>query len=79
MDAVRDRAGGNPEASGVPADPLWEVLASGGPFHPNDLETYIGRLRATGRAKCADRLERTRGFVPQNELWEGSDIDPDDG
>ena len=68
LDAARDRSGGNPDAPGTPADPMWEVLVDGGPFHPDDLEPYLGRLRSTGRAAYADRLERTRGFVPQTGL-----------
>lgn len=75
MDIVRDRAGANPEASRVPADPLWEVLANGGPFHPNDIETYLDRLRSTGRETHANRLERTRGFVPQDALQDVTRLD----
>ena len=68
LDTVRDRSGGNPDAPGAPADPVWEVLVDGGPFHPDDLEPYLDRLRSTGRAAHADHLERTRGFVPQTGL-----------
>jgi hypothetical protein len=38
-------------------DPLLHVLEEGGPFHTRgQLEKYVERLRATGRAHLADRL-----------------------
>jgi arylsulfatase A-like enzyme len=47
LDATRQR--GN--------DPLQTVLAEGGPWHTRGkLPAYLQRLRATGRAACADRL-----------------------
>ena len=68
LDVARDRSGGNPDAPRSPADPIWEVLTTDGPFHPSGLEAYLDRLRATGRSDDAKTLERTEGFVPQNEL-----------
>ena len=39
-------------------DPLWTVMREGGPFHVRgSLETYCRRLRATGRAHHAEKLE----------------------
>jgi hypothetical protein len=39
-------------------DPLWTVLAEGGPAHVRgQLPAYLQRLRRTGRAHWADRLE----------------------
>ena len=38
-------------------DPMWTVLQEGGPYHVrDDLERYVERLRATGRAHHAERL-----------------------
>jgi hypothetical protein len=38
-------------------DPLQTVLAEGGPFHTRGrLAAYLERLRATDRAKLAERL-----------------------
>jgi choline-sulfatase len=46
-------------------DPLQTVLAEGGPWHTRGkLPAYLERLRATGRAACADRLIAKHG----NEL-----------
>jgi len=43
--------------SGV--DPLWTVVHEGGPFHVRGaLENYCRRLRATGRAHHAEKLEK---------------------
>jgi len=40
-------------------DPLETVLREGGPAHVRgQLQAYLARLRATGRAERADRLER---------------------
>ena len=46
-------------------DPLWTVMAEGGPFHanirtgqPSSLEAYLKRLEATGRADGAEALRR---------------------
>lgn len=39
-------------------DPLWNVLKEGGPYHTRGyLEDYLVRLRETGRAEGAKRLE----------------------
>jgi choline-sulfatase len=41
------------------ADPMMTVLREGGPFHTRGrLPGYLDRLRATGRAHHARRLER---------------------
>lgn len=41
-----------------PIDPMWTVLAEGGPKHTKgELEAYLARLRATGRGHFADLLE----------------------
>ena len=68
LETVTGSAGGNPDAPDSDADPLWQVLWEGGPFHPRGadgdrLSRYLDRLRETGREGHADRLERTRGFV----------------
>ena len=43
-------------------DPLENVIAEGGPFHiRGQLAGYLKRLRATGRAGHADRLEERHG------------------
>ena len=40
-------------------DPLWNVMAEGGPFHTRTfLEPYAKRLRETGRAHHAEYLEK---------------------
>lgn len=67
-ESARGINGGNPEAPRSNRDPLWEVLAEGGPLYPrgpngNRLEKYCQRLRETDRGDHADRLERTKGFV----------------
>lgn len=50
----------------VPADPLWEVLNDGGPYHPTEvLDRYLERLRETARGDHAEALAETEGFVPQ--------------
>ncbi len=46
-------------------DPLWTVLAEGGPWHSRvDVAWYLDRLRATGRAGWADRFEATGRPTP---------------
>jgi hypothetical protein len=41
-------------------DPMWTVLREGGPWHVRGhLEAYLERLRATGRGRWAERLERS--------------------
>lgn len=45
--------------SGVMIDPLWRVMAEGGPYHARGhLAEYEERLRQTGREKGAEELER---------------------
>jgi hypothetical protein len=40
-------------------DPLWTVMQAGGPEHTRGyLSGYLKRLRATGRAAWAEKLER---------------------
>lgn len=51
--------------SGRP-DPLFEVIAEGGPYHANDPAYVIGRMRATGRDRYADWLEK-HGGLPRDE------------
>ena len=42
----------------VATDPLWTVLGEGGPFHARGhLDAYLKRLRETGRADGAAKLE----------------------
>lgn len=41
------------------ADPMWEVLDAGGPFHAaGQLRTYLDRLDATGRGDAVPELKR---------------------
>ncbi len=43
--------------SSSPIDPMWTVLAEGGPYHTQGcLEDYLKRLEATGRAEGARKL-----------------------
>jgi hypothetical protein len=46
--------------SGRP-DPLFQVLAEGGPYHTRDVEALGVVLRQTGRAAHADWLDRHGG------------------
>jgi len=47
------------ETSDSRVDPLWTVMKEGGPLHTRDaLEKYCERLRASGRAHHAERLEK---------------------
>jgi hypothetical protein len=40
-----------------PTDPLWTVMAEGGPAHTRGaLPAYLERLRADGRGALADAL-----------------------
>ena len=46
-------------ASPYVEDPLWQVMAEGGPFHTrSSLAEYCARLRASGRAQHAEFLEK---------------------
>ncbi len=43
-------------------DPLWTVMAQGGPYHTRyAVDDYIEHLRETGRPEAADWLEDTEG------------------
>ncbi len=43
-------------------DPLWTVMREGGPLHTRGhVRSYCERLRATGRADCAEKLEAKYG------------------
>ena len=43
---------------GGSTDPLWTVIAEGGPFHSKGyLEEYCARLEATGRGWAAEALK----------------------
>lgn len=45
-----------------PADPMWRVMHEGGPFHTRgQLPAYLDRLRQTGRADFAARLQARHG------------------
>ena len=45
-----------------PEDPLWRVMREGGPHHViGQLDRYARRLRATGRAHIAEKLEAQYG------------------
>ncbi|WP_101295798.1 sulfatase family protein [Halegenticoccus soli] len=61
-ESARGERGGNPDAPTGLRDPLWMVIAEGGPYHatrrPEKLRRYLARLRETDRAPVADRLEQ---------------------
>lgn len=62
QEAARDEAGGNPNTPDGFGDPMWEVLAEGGPYHTKGrLEPYAAHLRRIGREGDAETLERRRG------------------
>jgi arylsulfatase A-like enzyme len=64
LETATDTAGGNSNAPRSATDPMWEVLREGGPQHPDgNLESYVERLRQTGRDDYAGRLEESEGFV----------------
>jgi hypothetical protein len=49
-----------PEVDETLVDPLWRVVAEGGPYHAmrtNSVEPYIERLRETDREAHAEALE----------------------
>ena len=58
-------------------DPLWGVIAEGGPFHANkysqNWRDYLDHLRTTGRRDHADRLERLGGRPADSGLG-GDDV-----
>jgi len=46
-------------------DPMWTVIREGGPFHTRGwLAKYCDRLRATGRAGCAEELAARHPYEP---------------
>ncbi|MFB6087221.1 MAG: sulfatase, partial [Haloarculaceae archaeon] len=63
-ESATGEAGGWAEGDDAVEDPLWRVMREGGPYHTRGhLEEYVDRLRETGRADHAARLESTRGVV----------------
>jgi arylsulfatase A-like enzyme len=67
QEAATDQAGGNAAHPSGVTDPLWEVLAEGGPFHTlGHVESYARRLRETGREEHAEYIEKHRGVVDQD-------------
>jgi arylsulfatase A-like enzyme len=66
-EAATGEAGGNPDAPRGLTDPLWRVIAEGGPHHPRGhASAYAERLRRTGREAHADDVERRGGVVEQS-------------
>jgi len=68
--SARLRENATEEAGGASAgpraleDPLWRVIAEGGPYHTNGHEeTYAERLRETGRDAHAEDVEEREGVV----------------
>jgi arylsulfatase A-like enzyme len=67
IEVATDTGGGNPDSPRSATDPMWEVLHAGGPHHPEGhAESYAERLRETGRAEYADRVEEHEGYVKQS-------------
>jgi len=59
-----DEHGGSSAGPQALEDPLWRVMAEGGPYHTNGHEeTYAERLRETGRVEAAEVVEQRRGVV----------------
>lgn len=60
-------------AEGYISDPMYTVLAEGGPTHAtrDHLDRYLARLRETGRAQHANELERryADGRMPDSGTW----------
>jgi arylsulfatase A-like enzyme len=57
-----------------PLDPMWNVIAEGGPLHAKDgsgeITAYMKRLRETGRGYYADWLEANGGKpIPEGADW----------
>lgn len=67
LEILDDFVAYNLRRSGRP-DPLFEVIAEGGPLHAHDkdLAKYCERLRKTGRAQHAEWLEQ-HGGLPHGE------------
>jgi choline-sulfatase len=60
-------AGGNPDAVQGLEDPLWRVMAEGGPLHTRGhAESYAQRLRDTGREEHARDVEKRTGVVERS-------------
>jgi len=79
LESATGENGGNPESPRSVTDPFFEVMAEGGPYHgkaEEHLPEYADRLRETGRAEHAERLEVYRGIVPQDVhgYLEGEDV-----
>jgi len=71
MEASTGRAGGNPDAPQGLEDPLWRVMAEGGPYHaraddPDHVERYAERLRETDRPDHAEDVRTRRGVLEQS-------------
>jgi len=63
-ETATDTAGGSSAGPQALEDPLWRVIAEGGPYHAKGhAESYAKRLRETGRATHADDVERREGVV----------------
>jgi arylsulfatase A-like enzyme len=59
-----DEHGGSSAGPHALEDPLWRVMAEGGPYHTNGHEeTYAERLRETGREHHAEAVEEREGVV----------------
>jgi len=71
QEAATGAAGGNPDAAQGLEDPLWRVIAEGGPFHARTrdrehVERYAERLRETGREEHARDVEEREGIVEES-------------
>jgi choline-sulfatase len=67
-DAATGRAGGNPDAHRALIDPLFEVIADGGPAYlRGNRASYVQRLRETGRDTHARDIEERDGIVERPE------------
>jgi len=64
QESATGEAGGNPDAVQGLEDPLWRVMAEGGPHHTRGhAGTYANRLRDTGRESHAQDVVERRGVV----------------
>ena len=58
-EAAHGRNGGNPDSPEAVTDPLWTVVAEGGPLHTTrsfDVDAYCERLRETGRERHVETI-----------------------
>jgi arylsulfatase A-like enzyme len=63
-ETVTDSAGGSSAGPQALEDPLRRVMAEGGPYHTNgNEETYVERLRETGREAHAEDVAEREGVV----------------